>query len=206
MIKSYISDKHKGQRRSTPAMPESRDDARLINLVGAAALGLADASLADVAVDNGLDISAAAALVTLLDLARSGSVQALSQLIGISHSGAVRLVNRLAVAGLVERTDGPDGRTIAVRLTRPGLSVARRIRSARRAAIAASLSGLTDRQREQLSTICEVLVANVTSARLATRAAGRTPSGGALCRMCDPLACGRPDGDCPAVRAAARTD
>jgi MarR family transcriptional regulator, negative regulator of the multidrug operon emrRAB len=185
---------------------KSPDDGRLANLLGAVALGITDAGLDDVASDNALDATATAALVTMLDLARSSSVQALSQLIGLSHSGAVRLVNRLAIAGLVERTNGPDGRTISVRLTRRGQSVARRIRTARHAAIAASLSGLTDRQREQLTTICEVLIANVTSARLATRAAGRHPSGGALCRMCDPSACGRADGDCPAARTAARAD
>ena len=142
----------------------------------------------------------------MLDLAHSSSVQALSQLIGLTHSGAVRLVNRLVSAGFVARAAGPDGRTITVRLTRRGRSTALRIRAARESAIAASLSGLTEHQREQLTTICEVLVANITSSRLATRAAGRHPSGGALCRMCDPLACGRPSGDCPAARAAAGAD
>jgi DNA-binding MarR family transcriptional regulator len=169
------------------------------------AIGVTDAAVGDVALDADLDTTAAAALVTLLDLARSSSVQALSQLIGLTHSGAVRLVNRLAAAGLVERTSGRDGRTITVRLTGRGQSVAQRIRSARRAAIVASLSGLTDRQREQLTTICEALIATVTSARLAPRAAGRQPSGGALCRMCDPVACGRPDGNCPAAQTAAQS-
>lgn len=176
---------------------------RLANLLGAVAIGITDAAVGDVASDLELDNTAAVALVTLLDLARSCSVQRLSQLTGLTHSGAVRLVNRLATMGLVERRSGPDGRTITVRLTRRGRSVAQRVRSARHAAIIASLTGLTDRQREQLTTICEVLIANVTSARLATRAAGRQPSGGALCRMCDPVACGRPDGNCPAATAAA---
>ncbi len=184
-------------------MAGSPDDVRLVNLLGAVALGITDAGVGDVASDTALDATAAAALVTMLDLARSSSVQALSQLIGLTHSGAVRLVNRLASAGFVARAAGPDGRTVTVRLTHRGRSVGQRIRAARQSAIAASLSGLTDRQREQLTTICEVLVANITAARLATRAAGRHPSGGALCRMCDPVACGRPSG-CPAARTATR--
>lgn len=178
---------------------------RLANLLGAVAIGITDTAVGDVALNADLDTTAVTALVTLLDLARSSSVQTLSQLIGLTHSGAVRLVNRLVRAGLVERTSGPDGRTITVRLTRRGHSVAHGIRSARHAAIAASLSGLTDGQREQLATICEVLIANMTSARLAVRAGGGQPSGGALCRMCDPVACGRPDGNCPAAQTAAQS-
>jgi MarR family transcriptional repressor of emrRAB len=182
---------------------KSHDEDRLINLVGAMALGLTDAAVGDVSSDATLDSTSAAALVAMLDLARASSVQRLSLLIGISHSGTVRLVNRLVDAGLVERRPGPDARTLTLALTRRGHTTARRIRHARHAALADMLSGLTDRQREQLTTICDVIVANITSARLATRTAGGAPSGGALCRMCDPIACGRPDGDCPAARTAA---
>jgi MarR family transcriptional repressor of emrRAB len=178
-------------------------DDRLVNLLGAMALGLTDAAVGDVASNAAVDSTSAAALIAMLDLARASSVQSLSQLIGISHSGTVRLVNRLADAGLVERRPGPDGRTITLALTRRGHTAARRIRDARHAALADMLSGLTDRQREQLTEICDVIVGNITSARLAARFAGRDPSGGALCRMCDPIACGRPDGRCPAARTAA---
>jgi DNA-binding MarR family transcriptional regulator len=182
---------------------QSQGDSRLINLVGAAALGLSDSTVGDVAFTNGLDASAAAALVGLLDLARSSSVQRLSQFIGVTHSGAVRLVNRLADAGLVERTPGTDARTLAVKLTRRGQTVARRIRGERHAAIEAALAGLTERERKALGAICDVVIANLTSARLAVRSDGGHPSGGALCRMCDPVGCGRPDGTCPAARTAA---
>jgi DNA-binding MarR family transcriptional regulator len=167
------------------------------------ALGLTDAAVGDVASDAALDSTSAAALVAMLDLARTSSVQRLSLMIGISHSGTVRLVNRLADAGLVERRPGPDARTVTLVLTRRGHTTARRIRDARHAALAEMLSGLTDRQREQLTTVCDVIVGNITSGRLAARTAGQPPSGGALCRMCDPIACGRPDGHCPAARTAA---
>jgi MarR family transcriptional regulator, negative regulator of the multidrug operon emrRAB len=167
------------------------------------AIGVTDAAVGDVAMDAALDNTSAAALVAMLDLAQASSVQRLSQLIGISHSGTVRLVNRLADAGLVQRRPGPDARTLTLSLTRRGHATARRIRDARHGVLAELLSGLTDRQREQLTTICDVIVGNITSARLAARTAGRPPSGGALCRMCDPIACGRPDGHCPAARTAA---
>lgn len=185
-------------------MAKSRDDGRLANLLGAVAIGITDAAVGDVASDADLDSTASTALVAMLDLARSSSVQRLSLMIGISHSGTVRLVNRLADARLVERRPGPDGRTVTVALTRRGHTVAQRIREARHAAITAALSALNHRQRDQLTTMCEELVASLTSARLAARGAGRLPSGGALCRMCDPKACGRPDGNCPAARTAAQ--
>jgi MarR family transcriptional regulator, negative regulator of the multidrug operon emrRAB len=187
-------------------MGESRDEARLVNLLGAVAIGLNDAAVGDVATDAALDGTAAAALVALLDLAQSGSVRRLSQLLGLTHSGTVRLVNRLADAGHVRRAPGPDMRTVSVRLTRPGRVVARRIRAGRHAAIATALTGLTAQQRDQLSAACEVLIANMTTARLARRGTGAHPSGGALCRVCDPAACGRLAGSCPAAEAVAGID
>ena len=147
-----------------------RDD-RLVNMLGVVATGLADASVGDVATDVGIDTTAAAALVAMLDL--------------------------------VERKPGTDNRSVSVTLTRRGGALARRLRSQRHAAIAAALTGLPPQQLEQLGAICELGIANLTAARIDQRDAGRTPSGGALCRMCDPGACGRPAGRCPAARAAA---
>ncbi|WP_166555003.1 MarR family winged helix-turn-helix transcriptional regulator [Mycolicibacterium sp. CBMA 226] len=184
-------------------MAHPSDDDRLANLLGAVALGLFD-TVGDIASANDLDITAMAALVSLADLARSTSVQGLSQLIGISHSGTVRLINRLVEAGLVERQPGPDARTLAVALTRRGRSAAARLRTSRRTAIVATLSGMSAQQRDQLADTCEQLIVNLTSARLATRRAGGQPSGGALCRLCDPNSCGRPMGRCPAARTAAQ--
>src|SRR5690349_2761191 len=98
-------------------------------------MGVTDGSLGDVAASVGLDSSAAAALVVLLDLAPSASVQRLSLMVGLSHSGAVRLVNRLTEYGLVERRPGTDRRSVSVGLSRRGAALARRIRAERRQAI-----------------------------------------------------------------------
>jgi len=54
--------------------------------------------------------SAPAAIVALNGLANGGSIDALRRVVGLTHSGAVRLVDRLAAAGLVERRVGVDGR------------------------------------------------------------------------------------------------
>jgi hypothetical protein len=68
--------------------------------------------------------------------------------------------------------------------------------------ITGALAGLTGAQRGQLTAACEVIIANLTDQRLARRATGAPPAGGALCRMCDFTACGRPEGRCPAAATA----
>jgi DNA-binding MarR family transcriptional regulator len=178
------------------------DDARLVNLLGAAALGLGDAMGADAAAAAGVDATAATTLVALLDLARGGSIRAVSRLIGISHSGTVRLVNRMVDEGLISRGPGQDGRTLAVTLTRRGRTLAMSLRQARASSVAAALDGMTVKQREQLATLCEVMIDNLVTARLSARRQERDPVGGALCRLCDPTACGRSTGDCPAASTA----
>jgi MarR family transcriptional repressor of emrRAB len=184
-------------------MPSSVDDEfRLANLLAAAALGLTD-QLEDLGseVASG-DTAAAIALVALLDFSPHGSLRQLSQILGLTHSGTVRLVDRLAAGGLVARRPGRDERSLAVTLTKHGRTAALGIRTRRHHATASLLDGLSNRQHTQLSRICEVLVANLTRQRLEQRAAGRPPAGGALCRLCDFTACGRPDGNCPAAAAA----
>jgi MarR family transcriptional regulator, negative regulator of the multidrug operon emrRAB len=114
----------------------------------------------------------------------------------------VRLVDRLAREGLVAREPGRDERSRAVALTGPGRSAALAVRRHRYSATTALLEGLDDHQRAELTRACEILVANVTRARLQQRAAGAPPAGGALCRLCDFAACGRSVGTCPAAATA----
>jgi DNA-binding MarR family transcriptional regulator len=180
-------------------------DVRLANLLGAVATGLTDNDYEVVSAVAELDGRAAAALVALLDFTPSGTVRVLSQVVGLTHAGGVRLVNRLVQAGYVERKPGGDARSISVDLTSRGRSTARQIRKHRHTALTAALAGLTEAQREQLTTLCEVLITNLTNQRLTQRAGGTRPAGGALCRMCDFDACGRPAGRCPAATAAAES-
>lgn len=153
---------------------------------------------------EGLDLRAATVLVALLDFSPSGSVRRLSQVIGLTHSGAVRVVDRLAETGLVERQPGQDLRSLGLSLTGTGHRVASRLRSRRRHALRSLLTTLTANQHAALTEGCETLIAQLTSQRLAIRASGEAPAGGALCRLCDFAACGRPEGRCPAASRARR--
>lgn len=183
-------------------MEPSAADTRLGNLLAAAALGLTD-HLSELGPEvAGVDSAAATALVALIDFSPHGSLRRLSQILGLTHSGTVRLVDRLAQAGLVVRESGQDQRSRAVVLTSEGHSAALALRARRRSAMAALLEGVAGPEREQLTRACEVLIANLTRERLLQRAAGRSPAGGALCRWCDFGDCDRPAGNCPAARAA----
>ncbi|MDQ2748009.1 MAG: hypothetical protein M3Y44_00510 [Actinomycetota bacterium] len=182
-------------------MPQS-SDARLANLLGALATGLTDNVDACAAAAE-LDRTAAVALVALLDFTPSGSVQMLSQIVGLTHAGGVRLVNRLVQGEYVARTPGDDARSIRVQLTSKGRRKALQLRKHRESAITAAIAGLTEQQRDDLTRACELLITNLTDQRLTQRARDTPLPGGALCRMCDFTACGRPEGQCPAACAAA---
>jgi MarR family transcriptional regulator, negative regulator of the multidrug operon emrRAB len=195
MIRSYMA-------RTSSRVINSRD-LRLANLLGALATGLNDASQEAAGAAAGLDGAAQAALVALIAFLPGGSVKDLSQVVGLTHSGAVRLVDRLVAAGLVARGAGRDARSRSVTLTAAGRRAALRIRAARSAAMAHTIDGLTADERVTCTELCERLIAVITRERLEQRAVNRAPLGGALCRMCDFAACGRAIGTCPAAQAAA---
>ena len=178
-------------------------DARLANLLGALSTGLTDGVHEAMSTAGQLDNATAAALIALLDFSPRGSVQNLSRVIGLTHSGTVRLVDRLVDAGYVARRPGRDARSRSPVLTRTGARVAQRVRIAREGAIARPLRKLSAIECATLTELCERLVRAITKQRLDQRAAGFTPAGGALCRMCDFAACGRDKGACPAAEAAA---
>lgn len=184
-------------------MSSSRDG-RLANLLGALSTGLTDGLHEATVAAAGLDGAAPAALVALLDFSPGGSVQVLSEVVGLTHSGAVRLADRLVAAGYVAKGRGRDARSRALTLTPAGAAVAQRVRAARERAMTRTIEMLSDRQRTTLTGLCESLIGELTRQRLEQRAAHVTPAGGALCRMCDFSACGRDSGTCPAAQTAAR--
>jgi DNA-binding MarR family transcriptional regulator len=167
--------------------------ARTANLLGALAAVLSD-RLADAAEPAG-GSSAAAALVALQGPSAGGSIDALARVVGLSHSGTVRLVDRLAADGLVERRRGADQRSAALILTPPGRRTARQVLRLREANMQFVLAVLTDDQQEALMEIAGTLLAEL----------GRDPGAEPrVCRLCDLDACGRSRGRCPVAPARRR--
>lgn len=183
-------------------MSNEPGDERLANIFGALVLALSDQVAAATEATSGHAGAAPAALVALTDLLGGRSVDDLRHAVDLTHSGGVRLVDRLVTDGLAERRPGPDGRSVALGLTPRGRRLAQRTRAARRNALADVLDALEPGERTQLTAIVEKLVGTVVTQRLEARAAGEDPPGGWLCRLCDPEACERADGHCPALQTA----
>jgi DNA-binding MarR family transcriptional regulator len=181
--------------KSPPGRAEdSADRAAAANVLGALALAVADQVSAVVTPADGRSDSAAAALSALSQFLDRPTVDRLCQVLGLTHSGGVRLVDRLAAAGLVERGPGADGRSRSVRLTAAGRRAARRVSDRRIAYLTSLLAGLSASEARVFRDLLGRVMGQVVTHK----------EGGAwICRMCELQACGRAAGNCPAANAAA---
>jgi MarR family transcriptional repressor of emrRAB len=168
------------------------DDQHLTNAFAALALGLDDRIRGSVEEAAGHSAAAPSALVALHEFL---------QAIGLSPSGAVRLVDRLVADGYVQRQSAADARSVALVLTRSGRSIAAKVQGARATVVAEMLEALSRDERRFLSEVTDKLLVAITERRLADRDQG-FPVGAWLCRLCDLNACGRPEGKCPAATSA----
>src|SRR5947209_2178021 len=161
-------------------------DERLVNLVGAVALGLTDRMIRSVESVSGRSGATAALLAAVL--AEPGlTVAELSVVVGISASGVVRLLDRLVADGLAERRQGSDARSVAVHLTPAGHRMARSVLEHRRAAVSGVLAALDADEQATLTTAVEKMLTALTpEVDLADH----------VCRLCDLDAC--PQDRCPA--------
>jgi len=160
-------------------------DPRQANLLGALGLAISD-RLADP--DTGG--SASEALIALHGRRAGSTIHAVAGITGLTHSGAVRLVDRLVEAELVERRHGADQRSVALYLTPPGRRVARQVLARRDARMQSLLALLTDDQRSAMVAAAEQILRELGAGTDAERR---------LCRLCDTQACRRPRGECPVV-------
>lgn len=175
---------------------------RLENLLASLSLNLtdeADRALEDAARLTG---SGTAALLALQEFLGGTHVGRLAEVLGLTHSGAVRLVSQLESDGLAERRVGTDRRRVEVRLTARGRQRARAARKARDAVVHETVATLSDEEAETLEALVAKLVERRVSLRLERREAGASAPW--WCRTCNFTACGRPDGHCPAQVTAAR--
>jgi len=158
------------------------------NLLGALGLAVADRLERAMAADAEQGPTGAAALVALDQFLRDPTIDLLRQVLGLTSSGTVRLVDRLADTGLVRRSEGPDRRSTAVALTPAGRRAAQRVLESRQSVVHDALAVLTPRERRQFGELAGRILAGLAR-----------PGGGAawMCRLCDLGACGRAEGQCP---------
>lgn len=163
------------------------------NLLGALARVVADRTADAVADETSLSDSQSAALAAMYHFLDRPSIDLLGQVLGLSSSGTVRLVDRLEAAGQVRRGSGPDGRSTAVSLTAGGRRVAAKVEAARARILEQCLVPLDGGEREVLNQLMGKMMGGLVRSPGATRW---------ICRFCDTGACGRDRGLCPAANAA----
>ena len=151
--------------------------ARTANLLGAFAL----------AASERLDVrSDTAAIVSLLTTLDGQSQEALRRALGLTQTAVVRLVDRLAGEGLVERRPGPDGRTRSIVVTAAGREAALAAQDRRADAMQALLEPLDAEDRRRLAGLLEKLLGGLTHGR---------DDAFHICRLCDLRVC--PQDRCP---------
>ena len=165
---------------------------RAANLLGALALAVCDGIReATEQPADGLARSEPAALVTLAHYPGQ-SVGDLGQTLGLTHSGAVRLADRLEAGGLVRRASAGAGRTLALHLTEAGRAAALRVLARRRATVERLVSRLAPDEVAAVDRLAGRLLAALTTDRA---------SAYRLCRLCDEPLCAAGAG-CPVDQVA----
>lgn len=166
---------------------------RAANLLGALSLVIADRTADAMADAGGRPESAAAALSALLHFLDRPSVDLLRQVLGLTSSGTVRLLDRLAEAGYVVRGPGADGRSASISLTESGRAAARQVGAARIDVLDGALSVLSADERTDFGRLAGKVLAGLIRGPGATRW---------ICRLCDTGTCRGTAGGCPVGNAA----
>ncbi len=150
----------------------------LANLLGAFATMINDGVLGAMA--SAPELLREQTALALLAKYPSCSIEQLRDPLGLSHSGCVRLIDRLVAAGSVERHAAEDGRAVALRLTRRGRSTVVSNTEKRADALMQLVGTLSADERGVLAQLVTQLLDRGTAT---PRAAGKT------CRLCDYEAC-----------------
>jgi DNA-binding MarR family transcriptional regulator len=158
---------------------------RTLNLLGALAVGLGDRIAAATEETVGESATTVAALATVAQ-EPGCSIEELRHALGLSHSAAVRVVDRLAARGLVARRPGSRGPAVALTPTAAGARLAARVLDVRRRVVE-EVAG--EELPEDLESALEVLLGRLTI---------DPNTGHRICRLCDFTAC--PQDRCPVAR------
>jgi DNA-binding MarR family transcriptional regulator len=158
------------------------------NLLGALALAVSDRTSAAMADAVGLSETAATALSALHHFLDLPTIDRLGRTLGLTSSGTVRLVDKLAQAGYVQRKQGDDGRSTQIMLTAAGADAAQRVAAARAQVLNTLVRKLSDQQRAALDDLAGTLLVGMMFAP------------GPLewnCRQCDTVTCQDTASGCP---------
>jgi DNA-binding MarR family transcriptional regulator len=160
-------------------------DPRTANLLGALVTALHDEMETATTSAAAHGSAYPAALATILG--EPGlTIESLRRILGLSHSGTVRLLDALEGEGSVQRKAGKDARSVSLQLTGQGRRQAKAVLEARQRALAPALGVLSAAEQAQLLRLTEKLLGGLTRDR---------EHSDHICRLCDLTAC--PGDSCP---------
>jgi MarR family transcriptional repressor of emrRAB len=160
-------------------------DARTANLLGAFLTGLHDQMSAQIERESEIAGDGPAALVAIA-YHEGQTVEHLRRTLTLSHSWTVRLVEKLANAGLVQKKAAADKRAVALFLTEQGKRKVQGIVRTRRRCLEEVLAVLPVKDQRKLTTMLERMLAFMSDDE--DRAA-------AICKLCEVEVC--PQNRCP---------
>lgn len=156
---------------------------RTANLLGALALAVTD-RIETMAREVLNHVGETPAAVVVIGYGPGLTNDKLRRILGLSHPGTVRLVDRLVSDGLVERRQGLTKREIALHLTSRGAEVRQDLLRRRLAVIASLVEPLGEVERETFSTLVHKILSAMETSEMDRYT---------LCRLCDDCVCV----DCP---------
>jgi MarR family transcriptional repressor of emrRAB len=152
---------------------------RTANLLGAVGLAIAD-RIEETARDILNHAGETPAALVVIGYGFGPSNDQLRRVLGLSHPGSVRLVDRLVADNLVERRKARDKRAIALYLTAEGASLREELLTGRLAAIKSLLNPLAESEQEGLAALLHKILSSMDATDLERCT---------LCRLCDNRVC-----------------
>lgn len=157
-----------------------KNDDYITNLLGAFATTVSTGIEQGIAELGGRSISHEAALVAIYNHPND-SIDMLSKVLGITHSGAVRLINTLEQEQWVRRHKSTtDARAIVLRVTTKGKKRAEQVLQAREQVITQVTDVLTTEQKAALEPILKTALGALTHDQKEARR---------ICRICNEQVC-----------------
>lgn len=161
-----------------------------LNLLGALAVGLCDVQVSKMC-DEDLDAAQVGALLAV-HFGPQSSVGDVAVVLDLTHSGAVRVIERLVSNGLVRRQRGPDRRRAALLCTPAGEQRACQAIADRQRSLDHVLSGLTT---DEISHLHEI------SRKILEALPANEKQGWHICRYCSQAQCAK--SGCPMTSTSA---
>ncbi len=153
------------------------------NLLGVVGLAVAD-RIKESARDILSHVGETPAALVVIGYDLGPSNDQLRRILGLSHSGTVRLIDRLVADGLVERREGSDKRAVALYVSKRGRAVREEILKGRLDAIRPLLENLSGAEQETFTALLHKMLSSMDTTDMERRT---------LCRLCDDRVCV----DCP---------